>query len=43
MTSPSAMAAALRSVWLSGWRDGKFIRPGPIGGIVFGSVLTTAA
>ena len=43
MTSPSAMAAPLRKVWLSGWRDGKFIRPGPIGGIVFGSVLMTAA
>ena len=43
MTSASAMTAALRNVWLSGWRDGKFIRPAPIGGAVFGSVLTTAA
>ena len=43
MTSASAIAATARSVWLSGWRLGKFIRPAAIGGIVFGCVLMTAA
>ena len=30
------MAAALRSVWSRGWREGKFTAPGLIGGAVFG-------
>ena len=43
MRSASAIAATARSVWLSGWRLGKFIRPAAIGGREFGCVLMTAA
>lgn len=39
MRSASAIAATARSVWLSGWRFGKFIRPAAIGGREFGCVL----
>ena len=37
------MAARLRRVWLSGWRDGKFIRPAADRRHRFGCVLMTAA